>query len=156
MIKLATVNAAAAIKRPDLGTLKVGSVGEATVIDAGERQVRLCRFDRRAHDGRQAAALGRRGAGGPLVASGVMDDPPDQPKESSSPACLAHEADDAYMGFATKAEIAAFLKALAEAENAGRPHAGMLREMLPRCGTMRLHRELSAKLEAQESIESET
>jgi dihydroorotase len=33
VIKLATSNAAAAIKRPDLGTLKVGSVGEATVID---------------------------------------------------------------------------------------------------------------------------
>jgi len=33
VIKLATVNAAAAIKRPDLGTLKVGGVGEATVID---------------------------------------------------------------------------------------------------------------------------
>jgi dihydroorotase len=33
VIKLATSNAASAIKRPDLGTLKVGSVGEATVID---------------------------------------------------------------------------------------------------------------------------
>jgi dihydroorotase len=33
VIKLTTQNAAAAIKRPDLGTLKVGSVGEATVID---------------------------------------------------------------------------------------------------------------------------
>ena len=33
VLKLATVNAASAIKRPDLGTLKVGSVGEATVID---------------------------------------------------------------------------------------------------------------------------
>ncbi len=33
VIKLATVNAAVAIKRPDLGTLKIGSVGEATVID---------------------------------------------------------------------------------------------------------------------------
>jgi dihydroorotase len=33
VIQLATVNAAAAIRRPDLGTLKVGSVGEATVID---------------------------------------------------------------------------------------------------------------------------
>jgi len=32
VIKLATVNPAAAIKRPDLGTLRVGSVGEATVI----------------------------------------------------------------------------------------------------------------------------
>ncbi|MDP2332537.1 MAG: amidohydrolase/deacetylase family metallohydrolase [Reyranella sp.] len=33
VIKLATSNAAAAINRPDLGTLKVGSIGEATVID---------------------------------------------------------------------------------------------------------------------------
>lgn len=33
VIKLATVNAAAAIGRPELGTLNVGSVGEATVID---------------------------------------------------------------------------------------------------------------------------
>ena len=33
VIKLATSGPAAAIKRPDLGTLKVGSVGEATVID---------------------------------------------------------------------------------------------------------------------------
>ncbi|MDP1841682.1 MAG: amidohydrolase/deacetylase family metallohydrolase [Reyranella sp.] len=36
VIKLATVNPAAAIKRPDLGTLKVGSVGEATVIDVAK------------------------------------------------------------------------------------------------------------------------
>lgn len=33
VIKLATVNAAKAISRPELGTLKVGSVGEATVIN---------------------------------------------------------------------------------------------------------------------------
>jgi dihydroorotase len=33
VIKLATSNAAAAIGRPELGTLKVGSAGEATVID---------------------------------------------------------------------------------------------------------------------------
>jgi hypothetical protein len=39
--------------------------------------------------------------------------------ESSSPACLAHEADDAYMGYATKDEIAAFLNELLEAERAG-------------------------------------
>ncbi len=85
-----------------------------------------------------------------------MTDEPDEPKESSSPACLAQEADDVYMGFASKAEIAAFLKALAEAENTGRPHAGMLREMLPKVRDDVLHRELSAKLEAQESIESGT
>lgn len=33
VIRLATVNAAAAIQRPDLGTLKEGCVGEATVIE---------------------------------------------------------------------------------------------------------------------------
>jgi hypothetical protein len=86
----------------------------------------------------------------------MTDKPRDQPKEPSSPACLAQAADDAYMGFATKAEIAAFLKALAEAENAGRPHAELLREMLPKVRDDVLHRELLAKLEAQESIESGT
>jgi hypothetical protein len=39
--------------------------------------------------------------------------------EASSPACLAHEADDAYMGYATKDELAAFLNELLEAERAG-------------------------------------
>ncbi len=39
--------------------------------------------------------------------------------EPSSPACLAHEADDAYMGYATRQEIAAFLNELLEAERAG-------------------------------------
>jgi hypothetical protein len=90
------------------------------------------------------------------VASDVTHEPQDEPREPSSPACLAHEADDAYMGFATKTEIAAFLKALAEAENAGRPHAEMLRKMLPKVRNDGLHRELSAKLEAQESVESGT
>lgn len=39
--------------------------------------------------------------------------------EPSSPACLAHEADDAYMGYATRDELAAFLNELLEAERAG-------------------------------------
>ncbi len=39
--------------------------------------------------------------------------------EPSSPACLAHEADDTYMGFASRDEIAAFLNELLEAERAG-------------------------------------
>ncbi|MBS0546289.1 MAG: hypothetical protein JSR24_00990 [Proteobacteria bacterium] len=42
-----------------------------------------------------------------------------KPNEPSSPACLAHEADDAYMGYAPRAEIAAFLNELLEAERAG-------------------------------------
>jgi hypothetical protein len=44
---------------------------------------------------------------------------PTKPSEPSSPACLAHEADDTYMGYASKDEIAAFLNELLEAERAG-------------------------------------
>jgi hypothetical protein len=46
-----------------------------------------------------------------------MTDKSDNPP--SSPACLAHEADDSYMGFASRSEIAAFLNELLEAERAG-------------------------------------
>ncbi len=46
-----------------------------------------------------------------------MTDKPDNPP--SSLACLAHEADDSYMGFASRSEIAAFLNELLEAERAG-------------------------------------
>jgi hypothetical protein len=42
-----------------------------------------------------------------------------KPAEPSSPACLAHEADDAYMGYAGTEELAAFLNELLEAERAG-------------------------------------
>jgi hypothetical protein len=78
------------------------------------------------------------------------------PKEFASPACSANEADDAYMGFATRTEIAAFLKELEAAERDGRPHAEMLRRMLPKIRDDALHRDLSAKLREQESIESNT
>lgn len=43
----------------------------------------------------------------------------DEPKDTSSPACLAHEADDSYMGYASRSELAAFLNELLEAERAG-------------------------------------
>ena len=43
----------------------------------------------------------------------------DEPAELSSPACSMREADDAYMGYAEKAELAAFLNELLEAERAG-------------------------------------
>jgi uncharacterized protein DUF6306 len=43
----------------------------------------------------------------------------DDRKEPSSPTCLAREGDDAYMGFATRDELAAFLNELLEAERAG-------------------------------------
>ena len=68
------------------------------------------------------------------------------PPESSSPVCYIDEANDTYMGFASKAEIAAFLAELAEAERLGEPTDEMLRRMLPRIRDDHLHRELSAKL----------
>jgi hypothetical protein len=43
----------------------------------------------------------------------------DLPVELSSPACGMHEADDAYMGYAGKDELIAFLNTLLEAERAG-------------------------------------
>ena len=44
---------------------------------------------------------------------------PDKPPETSSPACLANEGGDAYMGYASKDELGAFLNELLEAERAG-------------------------------------
>ena len=43
----------------------------------------------------------------------------DEPAEFSSPACSMSEADDAYMGYAGKVELVAFLNELLEAERAG-------------------------------------
>ena len=64
----------------------------------------------------------------------------DEPEEPSSPACLAHEADDAYMGFATREEVAAFLAGLDKAD------AESIRKMLPRIRDDVLHKELSNKI----------
>lgn len=75
--------------------------------------------------------------------------PESSPHESSSPVCYVDEADDTYMGFASKAEIAAFLAELAEAERLGQPTDEMLRRMLPRIRDDHLHRELSARLKPQ-------
>ena len=75
----------------------------------------------------------------------------DDKQDPSSPACLAHEADDAYMGFATETEIAAFLKELADAEGAGQPQGDLLRRMLPRVRDDALHRRLTEKLHSHES-----
>ncbi len=48
-----------------------------------------------------------------------MSDMPDDPKDTASPACSAHEAGDAYMGFASRDELVALLNTLLEAERAG-------------------------------------
>ena len=74
------------------------------------------------------------------MASDLIDEPTDDPKETSSPACLAHEADEAYMGFATRAEIASFLAGLDTAD------AESIRKMLPRIRDDVLHKELSNKI----------
>jgi nitronate monooxygenase len=45
--------------------------------------------------------------------------PPTEPVQLASPACLAHEMDDCYMGFATRDELLPVLNELLEAERAG-------------------------------------
>jgi hypothetical protein len=79
------------------------------------------------------------------VAPGVIG----ESGESASPVCYIDEADDIYLGFASKAEIVAFLAELAGAERLGQPTGDMLRRMLPRIRDDRLHRELAAKLTPQ-------
>ena len=88
-----------------------------------------------------------------------MIDPEDN--EPSSPACAIREADDAYMGFAGREEIAVFLAALIATEPAWQPIlasyltapakaapiertalAPSLRDMLPRVRDDRLHAEI--------------
>lgn len=78
------------------------------------------------------------------MASDLIDEPVDEAGEPSSPACNAHRADDAYMGYASPAEIAAFLTALDTAD------AGTIRKMLPRIRDDALHREVAARLQAYE------
>jgi len=69
--------------------------------------------------------------------------PADDP---ASPACLAHEADDGYMGFATREEIVRFQADLDAAS--GSQRADLLRRMLPRIRDDLLHAELSTRLAA--------
>ena len=89
------------------------------------------------------------------MASDLIDEPADDPKETSSPACLAHEADEAYMGFATRAEIASFLAGL-DLKNLDGADAEAIRKMLPRIRDDTLHRELSLRLAALTSVKSGT
>lgn len=77
--------------------------------------------------------------------------PADDP---ASPACFAHEADDAYMGFATREEIVRFLAELDAAPAA--QHGDMLHRMLPRIRDDVLHAELSARLAAVRVSQSTT
>ncbi len=58
----------------------------------------------------------------------------------SSPACHAHEADDAYMGFADRAEIVRFMT------NIDAASADDIRRMLPRIRDDALYRELKERL----------
>lgn len=74
--------------------------------------------------------------------------------EPASPVCRAHEADDAYMGFATREEIVRFLAKLDAAPVEER--TALLREMLPKIRDDVLHAELRARLAAIMSAESET
>ena len=77
-----------------------------------------------------------------------------QADEPASPACLAHEADEAYMGFATREEITRFLAELDAAPNSAK--AQLLRNMLPKIRDDVLHAEIKARLVAIEAGESST
>jgi hypothetical protein len=80
-----------------------------------------------------------------------MSRSPDNPP--SSPACLAHQADDTYMGFATAEEISAFRQALADAQRLGAPSESIiadLRKILPRVREDATFAELKAMLDLKE------
>ena len=74
--------------------------------------------------------------------------------EPASPACLAHEADDSYMGFASREEIVRFMGDRDAAPAAAKPE--LLRRMLPKIRDDLLHAELKARLAEIESAESRT
>ena len=81
-----------------------------------------------------------------------MSPKPENPP--SSPACLAHEVPDSYMGFATAEEISAFRKALADAERQGAAPQSIivsLRKMMPRVRDDAIFADLRIVLNRQEA-----
>ena len=154
VIKLATVNAAAAIKRPDLGTLKVGGVGEATVIDEVSGRFDYANSIGERMIGDQAAALGRRGAGGPLVASGLRE--PQMTTQGVRLACLQRPRGRRRLHGLRQPGGDRGLPEGAGGGRARRPAA--CRNAAPDAAKWddALHRELSPKLRAQESVKSKT
>lgn len=74
--------------------------------------------------------------------------------EPASPTCLAHEADEAYMGFASPADIEQFRIEFDAAS--GLTKVKMLRQMLPKIRSDALHAEFSALLAEISIIESKT
>jgi len=86
-----------------------------------------------------------------MVASG-MSRAPDNPP--NSPACLAHKADDSYMGFATAEEISAFRQVLADAERqdaAPESIIASLEKMMRRVRDDAIFAELKIVLDRQEA-----
>jgi hypothetical protein len=65
---------------------------------------------------------------------------PSEPSEPNSPSCFAHEADDAYMGYATPAELSAFLQEVRVARSA---LVHRIRQMLPKVRDDALYRDLA-------------
>ena len=66
---------------------------------------------------------------------------PAEPVEPSSPSCFAREADDAYMGCATPAELSAFLQEVRVARSA---LVHSIRQMQPNVRNDALYRDLAA------------
>ena len=78
---------------------------------------------------------------------------PSEPPEPSSPSCLAHEADDTYMGYASRAEILSFLEEIQAIAPATTQSLLRIREMLPRIRDDVLYRELAELAKRLESRE---
>ncbi|MEI6203017.1 MAG: hypothetical protein WCP68_13795 [Enhydrobacter sp.] len=78
---------------------------------------------------------------------------PSKPPESSSPSCFAHEADDTYMGYASRAEILSLLEEIRTIAPATAQSVLRIREMLPRIRDDALHRELAELAKRLESGE---
>ena len=78
---------------------------------------------------------------------------PDSPP--SSPSCFAHEADETYMGYASRAEIVAFLqevRASTPATAAERDQSiHRIRQLLPRVRDDALYRDLTDLVQLLES-----
>lgn len=70
----------------------------------------------------------------------------------ASPACLAHEAEDGYMGFAGSEEIVRFLTDLDTAP--AEVKTELIRRMLPKIRDDALHAELRARLASIEAAGS--
>ncbi len=82
---------------------------------------------------------------------------PSKPREPSSPSCFAHEADDTYMGYASRTEILSFMEEIRTGpatDSARAETVHRIRQLLPRVRDDTLYGELSTLAKRFESGET--